>query len=321
MTTRELVQDVIEKAFGPIHQPDGQWYIPCPGRACHTHPSASKDCNVYLHTDAGRFPHVVLHCVHDSCQDEVRLAQQKLNDRIEDVIRDHGYRIQPMTAEERQARQQAAQQADQKKQLQMVSEKLRPSIIQNYATNLAEFKASSPITVPANPQDGWRPFLEHLFVPTDVLWMGHEMHSGYQIYAANFQTVEYWLATHTQAPHPFSTPSTFTPGCFSRRNENAVAGKYLVFESDTLTQLEQLAVGRYLREKHGLDLRAAIFSGNKSIHFWFRLDNPKQLETMSPLLVGLGADRKVLRLTQPVRLPGYFRVDKQRYQELLWLKA
>ena len=279
MTTTELVQQVIEQTFGAIHQIDGQWYLPCPGRACHTHPSTTKDCSVYPHADTGRFPRVVLHCVHDSCDDDVRMAQQRLNDRIEDVMRNNGYQIQPMTDEERLARQQAAQQADRKKQLQLVTEKLRPSIIQNYPTTLAEFKASSPVAVPVNPQDGWRLFLECLFGLTDVLWMGHEMHSGYPIYAANFQTAESWLATHPQAPHPFTTPSIFTPGSFSRTKANVVAGKYLVFESDVLNQLEQLAVGRYLREKHGLDLRAAIFSGNKSIHFWFHLDSPQRLET------------------------------------------
>lgn len=321
MSTTEVVQDLIERAHGQIHQLDAKWYIRCPGSALHTHPSATKDCSVYLHADDGRFPRVVLHCVHDSCEDEVRQAQRQLNDQTESVLRSQGYTIRPLTTDERLARQEAAQREDQKKQLRLMAEKQRPDIIRQYAIGLEEFKASSPIAVPVNPQDGWCPFLQHLFAPTDVLWMGHEMQSGYPIYAANFKREETWLNTHTTAPHPFTTPSTFRPGCFSRRNENVVEGKYLVFESDTLNQTEQLAVGRYLQEKLGLDLRAAVFSGGKSIHFWFRLANHNQLEALSPLLVGLGADRKVLRHTQPVRLPGYFRADKQRWQELLWLKG
>lgn len=320
MTTNELIRAVVQQRLGPITDDSDKWLVSCPGAAHHTHPDGIKDCAVYPHMD-GRFPRVVLHCVHDSCHDDLGIAQQQVNEAIEDALRHGGYQPTPETDDEQQQRSQAAVLLAKKQQLQLMSARALPHVLYEYALSLDEFKASSPVALNGDPQAGYRLMLENLFEPTDSLWMGRETDSGGPSFTDHFQTVQYWLQHHPTAPYPFTAPSTFKPNTYSRSRANVHQPKYLVYESDTLDIQGQLAVARYLREKHAFDLHAAVFSGGKSIHFWFKLDFPDLLERLSPLLIGLRADRKVLRIAQPVRLPGYYRSENSKWQELLWLKS
>ena len=130
MTTTELVRAVVERRLGGVNDVEGKWMVRCPGMHCHTHPSGFKDCAVYLHED-GRFPHVVLHCVHDSCEDLVRETQELTNQAIEDALRHGGYEVRPLTEAERMERQKAAQLNATRQRLQAMAERSLPNIIQN----------------------------------------------------------------------------------------------------------------------------------------------------------------------------------------------
>ena len=134
--------------------------------------------------------------------------------------------------------------------------------------------------------------------------------------AANFRTVTEWLKLEW-APHQFLCPSVFKNTSWSRSNENVLARRFLVVESDLLTRDEVGAVFRYLGEC-GLKLVAVVDTAGKSLHGWF--EYPADDELMNELrliLPALKCDPKMLTASQPARLPSAMRDEKR--QRLIFL--
>jgi hypothetical protein len=110
-------------------------------------------------------------------------------------------------------------------------------------------------------------------------------------------------------------------GLTRRSEENLTAFRYLVLESDLapaelwLPALAQLPVR----------IASITTSGGKSVHALVRVDARDAAEwralrdTFAPGVVALGADPAAMTSVRLTRLPGCFRYETQRWQELLFL--
>lgn len=159
-------------------------------------------------------------------------------------------------------------------------------------------------------------FLRTMFRPDDIIWCGGKFDSGKPKHAVHFRSVNEWLGQ--RAAPQFVSHCTFQRDSFSRSNAKVKDRRFLVVESDVLDHDEILSLFRWLENDRQLRLRAAVFSGKRSIHGWF--DWPEnEVRELSAFIEGLNCDPATLRASQPVRLAGARRPDTGRIQELLYL--
>lgn len=160
----------------------------------------------------------------------------------------------------------------------------------------------SPARLLEGPENDWRGLLQ-LFALGHVVWIGDVRESG-PGYGRNFRPVSEWLAL-PRPPGPFTCPSIFKPGAYSRSKENILATPFLVVESDTLTKSEICAVFIWLRQF--LRLRAIVDTGGRSLHGWFNYPAPPVMAELKIILPVLGCDPAMFKPSQPCRLPGVSR--------------
>lgn len=106
-----------------------------------------------------------------------------------------------------------------------------------------------------------------------------------------------------------------------RAKENLTSFRYLVLESDEAPQ--DLWISALVQLP--LPIVSIVSSGGKSLHALVRIDaaNGEQWsaikQRIGPALVALGADKNALTDVRLTRLPGSYRAEKDRWQELLYL--
>jgi hypothetical protein len=100
--------------------------------------------------------------------------------------------------------------------------------------------------------------------------------------------------------------------------ENTGARCYLVTEFDSGTQDDQAALLWHLQSFAPLVL--VVFSGSKSLHGWWSCGGADDMEIhrFMRYAVSLGADPATWLRSQFVRLPGGYRGDKDRRQEVYY---
>ncbi len=100
--------------------------------------------------------------------------------------------------------------------------------------------------------------------------------------------------------------------------ENTGPRRYLVTEFDSGTADEQAAIISHLRQYGPLIM--VVSSGGKSLHAWWKCEGVPDAELIKFMryAVLLGADHMTWTRSQFVRLPGGWRADKQRRQEVLY---
>jgi len=280
-------------------------YCECPGKKSHGSKDGGKDCVVYL----DRIP--TASCLHASCKATVDAANRRLRAAILNPTGDASFEVHKPTAEER-AR---LAERDLKSRMQLRARKSLPSILKKYRWPYAEILNDSPVDIKTAEEHHWRLLLGK-FRPDDVLWIGERESSGRPENAANFRTVTDWLKCEW-SPHTFLCPSVFKNNSVSRSNENVLARRFLVVESDLLTRDEVGAVFRYLVDC-GLKLVAVVDTAGKSLHGWFEYPAGEELmEELRLILPALKCDPKMLTASQPARLPSAMRDGKR--QKLIFL--
>jgi len=136
-------------------------------------------------------------------------------------------------------------------------------------------------------------------------------------HAAHFKTTKDWL-NKSVAPAPFICPAAFKNTSFARSNDNIVARRFLVVESDTLTRDQVGAVFRWLTECD-LKLVAIVDTAGKSLHGWFEFEEDL-VDDLKLVLTAFQCDPKLFTASQPVRLPGALRDGVAgKYQKLVYL--
>ena len=298
--------EIVEHVVGPVEwTEDTQGFCECPGRHQHTSHNGRRDCTVYL-------DHVpTVYCVHASCREAVEAKNRELRRALMNDGEVSTAKPKRRTAAEKARLDQARC----REGIRIRAAQSRDRILKEWSWPLAQIMQNSPVTVPENAGDHWQPLLRR-FHPDDILWLGDKFDSGKPEHGRNFRTAREWLEGDA-APAPLICPATFQPGSINRSNENVVARRFLVVESDTLGKDQVGAVFRWLNEKVDLPLGATVDTAGKSLHAWFFYPPPDVVDELKLVLPVLGCDPKLFTASQPVRLPGALRDG--RHQKLVYL--
>lgn len=225
------------------------------------------------------------------------------------------------SAEEIAAQHERAEAKRQHQKLVAYAEAVKSAVI----TTPPLWLERSPVALDPNPPKHFEQWLQ-LYRPSDVVWCGAIDETGRPCFEVpNFRPVEEWqemavrLASKPiQAIYgPFTCPSVFKPGSYSRCNENVLSRPFLVIESDTLSQEQQASLIEWLRQI--LKLRAVVWSTRRSLHAWFDFPKDDQFAELRIVLPVLGCDPKLFTASQPCRLPGAERPETEKVQSLLYL--
>jgi hypothetical protein len=264
--------------------------VTCPFQEKHTKPTRPRDCQLHFNDGPNLF------CFHESCREDLKELCDFVRFEVTGSARgEYDFRVYlgPRSNNEL---------AEQIKQTRNVSiEKFRGKL--------------SPEPVKISSVE----LLSRLFKPQDTLWIGQEYHSGPK-YAHHFRTLEEWAKNPPPPNWDFTTAATFWPGSCDRKSESVAQRRYLVLESDRVSQEEQWAMIAWAQRQLHLKLKAILFSGNKSYHAWFCWPGESWLREYQPALEAMGFDPMTMRKSQPVRLGGAIHLRTSKRQEILWLQ-
>lgn len=180
---------------------------------------------------------------------------------------------------------------------QFLKDKSEAEPVLNNPVSLDELIAESP-----DPVSGMTPaemMLAHLglFLPEDLVWTADRPTSTRPQY---FRKVREWMADLPLGAS-FMAGSTFRNPTGSRRTENLLKTRFVVFEHDELPKEKAIALLRHAESK-GMRLAGVVDSGNRSVHGWAVADGE------TPRWLGFfranGFCQKTMRATQPARLAG-----------------
>ena len=279
-----------------------QGFVRCPGQHLHTKANAESDCKAFNNDGIPR-----LYCLHQSCTYEISEANTRLYDHS-----------QPAKASKNtQVRSRGSARAKQE-QLRKWAATLLPTILADYSWPVAGLPAASPENLTGvREEEHWRYLIDYLFEPDDLVWIGRdEKDTGSPNHCWRFRTMMKWLDCE-KCPGPFTCPSTFKAGTYSRSASSILTTKYLVVESDTLSRDDMAAVFHWLELEAKMPVRAVVDTGNRSLHGWFDYPPPDEIPNLKVVLTALGCDPAMFKSSQPCRLPGALR--NGRYQRLLYL--
>ena len=296
---------IAERIIGPVDWVDSfTGFLECPGKDLHSTANGKKDCRININGAP------TLYCFHQACG----AVLGPLNTALRRAIPSgdaRGYRPLPPkgpTPQEKLARR---------------ATRALAGILEKHSEPLE----GSPTKLTGSIQGDALLFLE-LFQDDDVLWIGNttdsgedkEDRGGQKRCRNHFVPVWHWQRRLSgRVPHPdwrLTCPSVFKPGAYHRSNNDVLASRFLVVESDTLAKPQAISVFQWLRGV--LPLRAVVDTGGKSVHGWFDYPQAAQLAELKVVLPKLGCDPKMFTPSQPCRRPGGLR-ENGNYQRLLWL--
>jgi len=305
-----LRMQVAQRLLGPLNFEGTTADMECPAKALHT-VKDKRMARLYLDGAAN------ITCFHDSCGERLELLSRQLRVEIyraEQAAHQHPRRLEmwfPRTT-------QKAWEPLAHKYWSKIGEEILKAARQLFPLTPADLWESSPVRPPTEPDEHYRLFMSTMWQPEDRIWCGQLYESGKPHHAANFKTAAEWLSIG-QPPGPLTTGWTFAEGSVSRCKEQARHRRYLVLESDSLSEADTVSVFYWLKEKMQLRLRAVVHSGNKSLHGWFDLPQ-HQLAALEAALPEAGFDSKLFTPSQPCRLAGWKRTDKAaQLQRLMYL--
>jgi hypothetical protein len=248
-------------------------------------------------------------CFHGSCKDQVEATNKDLRRALAGA----GPELErkKLTAEEKQR----IQEHTRKEHVRKRAANSKAAILKQYRWPYAQICQDSAVKLQDNVAEHWR-LLLGCFGSDDVVWIGGTYDSGKPEAQAHFLSAQEWLKK-TTPPGQYICASTFEPGSYSRTNDNVVARRFLVVESDVLGRDEVGAIFRWMQDAVGLKLRAIVDTAGKSLHAWFDYPAEPVLEDLKLVLPELGCDPKLFTPSQPVRLPSALR--EKKHQKLIYL--
>lgn len=189
---------------------------------------------------------------------------------------------------------------------------------------LKDISKLSPIKLIDNMDKDWLLFLEVMYKPDDVLFIG-------DTYDKRVDTVKNWKNSKI-IPGPFFIPNPLigrqaltADGKESFRCDNAVKEfMYALAEFDELSFDEQCSF--WFRHIKSFNIAAIIHSGNKSLHTLIRVDCKDRKEweidvketLFDKFLIPQGADKACKNPARLSRMPSFYRKGKQQ-QRLIYL--
>lgn len=213
---------------------------------------------------------------------------------------------------------------------------LRRLIASGTINNEADLWEASPTRLADEPQYDAPLFLESMFQPDDLLFIGDRLEAG--VIGRNIRTQEQWIQFFQDGGqaglfiiiNPLSgqpAPKKSDDGQTLRGDNNVHAFRYCMAEFDNLSREDQIKFWSAVR----LPIRALIDTGGKSIHAWLEVSKMAVVETLADWqahikgklydrgLTPLGVDSACSNPARLSRLPGFFRQEKKNWQRILWL--
>lgn len=155
-----------------------------------------------------------------------------------------------------------------------------------------------------------------LFGPDTLLHLSEEVFDGRVV-----KTVDEWIDDGLENIQ-YLTPNPLKTVDRGRCLDNILSRDYIVFESDldNVAGNWDVQAGLIDRLAKDLPLKMIVWSGNKSLHAWFRAtDYPEpKVHKFLNLALMLGADKSALRPSQLVRFPWGTRTDNARTQKVIY---
>ncbi len=215
---------------------------------------------------------------------------------------------------------------------------VRRIITSGKINNDADLWEASPIRLADEPQYDAPLFLESMFQPDDLLFIGDRLDAG--VIGQNIRTcaqwVEYFRNGRQAGPFIIISPLSGQPaqkksddGQTLRGDNNVQTFRFCMAEFDNLSREDQIKFWSAVK----LPIRALIDSGGKSIHAWLEVSKIAVVETLADWqahiksklydqgLTPLGVDSACSNPARLSRLPGFFRREKNNWQRLLWLSS
>jgi hypothetical protein len=215
-------------------------------------------------------------------------------------------------------------------------EALQRITAQGQIDNEADLREISPIRLSNNPAEEAVRFLDTLYSPGDLIFIGDRYHDG--VIGRTIRSRDEWLrhlrAGNAPGPHLIINPLSGMPapkksgdGDSYRGDSNVKAFRYCLVEFDNLPREDQIRFWSAAK----LPIKALIDSGGKSIHAWLDVSKLSNVTTAGDwnqaiksgiyekALIPLGVDRACCNPSRLSRLPGHFREEKAKFQRLLWL--
>jgi hypothetical protein len=308
---------VAERLFGDIEWFDDEGgYITCPGIDGHTANNGRRDCRVFI----DQCPNV--RCFHQSCRDACDLATSRLHEELAKLWT--GSEPPPPPTKEQMA---AIKRINDRRAQE---DALRKRAADFWDTLQKEFgwdAKDSPTVVSDDPAQHWRQLIG-LFQPGDIIWIGDRNDSAGPADSdswkgackKHFRPAHDWLQLPGEAQFNFTCASTFQPGSFSRSNVNVAMRRFLILEHDDATHEQVLAVYKWCTRF--MRLRAIVNTAGKSLHAWFGYPSEEVAAELKVILSVWGFDTKMFTASQPCRLAGSRRADKDgAWQRLIWLDS
>lgn len=196
---------------------------------------------------------------------------------------------------------------------------------------MEDIAARSPVKLDWDDEEGWRA-LEFLYAADELLFIGDDRTAGSM--GESIRACGDWCAEFRDDAvyHPKIIPNPLT-GCAASRKSggetlrgdgNVETFRFAIAESDSLALEAQCA---FWMGCPSLPVAALIFSGSKSIHAWLRVDCADAAawereiagQLFPGFLVPLGMDASCRNPARLSRMPGFFRMDKDEIQTLIYL--
>jgi hypothetical protein len=205
---------------------------------------------------------------------------------------------------------------------QLSRERIRRVLAAAGNFELVDLWSASPVRPPDYPAPRWA--LDQLFAPDDLLCIGASS-SEFAARPLREWTDAGLLTQQLIVPNPLRKRSgTTKSGTESAHSRDATGPRrYIIFESDAgLSIDEQAGIVEFIRTRTVLPLAAAVLSGGKSLHAWFRCVGVPDdyLRHWFQIAVTLGADPRLWLPEQFVRLPDGRR-DSGARQNLIYLST
>ena len=232
-------------------QNDVSGFCRCPGEALHTHKTGKKDCRVCIDGAPTCW------CFHSSCAPAVAAANRRLRQelgagnweialpggrvlRSGDILQQDGaVKTREVIQGERRARSDAPYHADERiilESVRVMAERFRPELFEKFHWPFAQILEDSPLLVAnRDPEDQFRTWLR-LWPAHCHVWIGDVYSSGLPKHATHFRPVADWYQIGPVMGN-YTCGSAFKPGSFRRSNENLNGQRFMVVESDTLTEV------------------------------------------------------------------------------------
>lgn len=158
--------------------------------------------------------------------------------------------------------------------------------------------------------------LANLYADETLLHLCKEVFNGRDVKAC-----EDWIKDGLE-PYQYLCPNPLKGHDRGRCLDNILSRKFVVFESDlpNIAGNWDTQAGLIDRLAKDMPLRMVVWSGNKSLHAWFQVENKDERKVYKFLNLAtmLGADPASLRPSQLVRMPWGKRTDNNKIQKVIY---